>query len=238
MPHLDVDREHLPRPRGLPGRLQPARAGPQAGPRAAGPARPLRDLADPDRRRRCRRPRSRSSAWPGRSRTTPGCSSWTSRPRCSTRRRSRTCSGSSASLTAEGVAVVYISHRLEEIRQIGDRITVLKDGRTVATGLAGRGHPDRRADQADDRPVHRVRLPAAARDRAATAATSVLEVRDLGLAGVFSGRRPHRARRRDRRPGRPGRRRPLRDPRDAVRRPPGQRPAPSPSTASGCAAAR
>jgi ribose transport system ATP-binding protein len=38
-------------------------------------------------------------------------------------------------LTAQGVAVVYISHRLEEIRQIGDRITVLKDGRTVATGL-------------------------------------------------------------------------------------------------------
>ncbi len=39
-------------------------------------------------------------------------------------------------LTAEGVAVVYISHRLEEIREIGDRITVLKDGATVATGLA------------------------------------------------------------------------------------------------------
>ncbi|WP_028659398.1 sugar ABC transporter ATP-binding protein [Nocardioides insulae] len=39
-------------------------------------------------------------------------------------------------LTEQGVAVVYISHRLEEIRQIGDRITVLKDGRTVATGLA------------------------------------------------------------------------------------------------------
>lgn len=39
------------------------------------------------------------------------------------------------SLTEQGVAIVYISHRLEEIRQIGDRITVLKDGRTVATGL-------------------------------------------------------------------------------------------------------
>ena len=39
------------------------------------------------------------------------------------------------SLTARGVAVVYISHRLEEIREIGDRITVLKDGITVATGL-------------------------------------------------------------------------------------------------------
>ncbi|WP_405374901.1 MULTISPECIES: sugar ABC transporter ATP-binding protein [unclassified Microbacterium] len=38
-------------------------------------------------------------------------------------------------LTGEGIAVVYITHRLEEIRKIGDRITVLKDGRTTATGL-------------------------------------------------------------------------------------------------------
>ncbi|MFC8600023.1 sugar ABC transporter ATP-binding protein [Isoptericola sp. NPDC057191] len=38
-------------------------------------------------------------------------------------------------LTAQGVAVVYISHRMEEIRQIGHRITVLKDGRTVGRDL-------------------------------------------------------------------------------------------------------
>ena len=38
-------------------------------------------------------------------------------------------------LTAEGVGVVYISHRLDEIRTIGDRVTVLADGRTTATGL-------------------------------------------------------------------------------------------------------
>ena len=44
-------------------------------------------------------------------------------------------------LTAEGVAVVYISHRLEEIRTIGDRVTVLKDGRTVATGLPAKETP-------------------------------------------------------------------------------------------------
>ncbi len=31
-----------------------------------------------------------------------------------------------------GVAIVCISHRMEEVRRIGDRITVLKDGRTVA----------------------------------------------------------------------------------------------------------
>lgn len=46
-------------------------------------------------------------------------------------------------LTAHDVAVVYISHRLEEIRQVGDRITVLKDGRTVATGLPARETPTR-----------------------------------------------------------------------------------------------
>ncbi|MFB4312525.1 sugar ABC transporter ATP-binding protein [Actinomadura sp. 21ATH] len=47
-------------------------------------------------------------------------------------------------LTAAGVAVVYISHRLEEIREIGDRVTVLKDGRTVANGLPARDTPTAR----------------------------------------------------------------------------------------------
>jgi len=36
-------------------------------------------------------------------------------------------------LTARGVAVIYISHRLDEIFAIGDRVTVLRDGRSVAT---------------------------------------------------------------------------------------------------------
>jgi rhamnose transport system ATP-binding protein len=39
-------------------------------------------------------------------------------------------------LRARGVAIVYISHRLEEILAISDRITVLRDGETVATRLA------------------------------------------------------------------------------------------------------
>ncbi len=38
-------------------------------------------------------------------------------------------------LRAHGVAVVYISHRLEELMPIGDRITVLRDGRHVAEAL-------------------------------------------------------------------------------------------------------
>src|SRR5215216_6380192 len=37
-------------------------------------------------------------------------------------------------LSREGISVVYISHFLEEVRQISDRLTVLRDGRSVATG--------------------------------------------------------------------------------------------------------
>jgi len=36
-------------------------------------------------------------------------------------------------LKAEGVGIVYISHKLKEIKIIGDRITILKDGTYVAT---------------------------------------------------------------------------------------------------------
>jgi ribose transport system ATP-binding protein len=38
-------------------------------------------------------------------------------------------------LTAEGVGVIYISHRLDEIARIGDRVTVLSEGSTIASGL-------------------------------------------------------------------------------------------------------
>lgn len=35
-------------------------------------------------------------------------------------------------LTAEGISIVYISHRLEEIMQIGDHVTILRDGKYVS----------------------------------------------------------------------------------------------------------
>jgi ribose transport system ATP-binding protein len=37
------------------------------------------------------------------------------------------------SLKARGVAIVYISHRMDELYRIGDRVTVLRDGRLIGT---------------------------------------------------------------------------------------------------------
>ena len=53
-------------------------------------------------------------------------------------------------LKARGVAIVYISHRLEELIRIGDFITVLRDGRV--TGQRAHGQCRCRLDRsADDR---------------------------------------------------------------------------------------
>jgi ribose transport system ATP-binding protein len=40
-------------------------------------------------------------------------------------------------LKARGIAVVYISHFLEEVQRISDRFTVLRDGETVGGGITG-----------------------------------------------------------------------------------------------------
>ncbi len=40
-------------------------------------------------------------------------------------------------LKERGVAIIYISHRLEELAEIGDRVTVLRDGHSVATRAVG-----------------------------------------------------------------------------------------------------
>ncbi|MFJ2900902.1 sugar ABC transporter ATP-binding protein [Streptomyces sp. NPDC087212] len=86
-------------------------------------------------------------------------------------------------LTADGVAVVYISHRLEEIRRIGDRVTVLKDGRAVAGGLPARSTPTREVVALmTGRTVEHVfpTRPASPPDR-----EPVLEVRGLARDGEF-----------------------------------------------------
>jgi ribose transport system ATP-binding protein len=87
-------------------------------------------------------------------------------------------------LTAEGVAVVYISHRLEEIRQVGDRVTVLKDGRTVATGLPAADTPTSELIRLmTGREIEYVFPPRRALDPSAEV---LLDVAGLGLGSTFS----------------------------------------------------
>ncbi|SEQ13705.1 ribose transport system ATP-binding protein [Streptomyces sp. yr375] len=94
-------------------------------------------------------------------------------------------------LTAAGVAVVYISHRLEEIRRIGDRVTVLKDGRAVAGGLPAKATPTREVVALmTGRNVEYV-FPERPSDEVAAAAVTggrkpLLEVRGLARDGEFA----------------------------------------------------
>jgi ribose transport system ATP-binding protein len=47
-----------------------------------------------------------------------------------------------ADLRSQGVGIVYISHRLEEVLRISDRMTVMKDGQVVGTVAAGEAKLD------------------------------------------------------------------------------------------------
>jgi ribose transport system ATP-binding protein len=80
-------------------------------------------------------------------------------------------------LTAEGVGVIYISHRLDEIPKIGDRVTVLSDGETVATGLPADTPRETLVEQMVGRKVERL-YPA----RPAAAGDVVLSVK--GVSGA------------------------------------------------------
>jgi ribose transport system ATP-binding protein len=44
-------------------------------------------------------------------------------------------------LQADGVAIIYISHRMAEVFALGDRITVLRDGKRVGDAMPGQARP-------------------------------------------------------------------------------------------------
>jgi ribose transport system ATP-binding protein len=107
-------------------------------------------------------------------------------------------------LVARGIAVVYISHFLEEVRAIADRYTVLRDGRSVGSGtIAGTANdaliaqmvgrapsglfPSRRSRPSDDVALSVRALAAPPRLRSATFELRRGEI--LGVAGLMgSGR--------------------------------------------------
>ena len=82
-------------------------------------------------------------------------------------------------LKAEGVAVLYTSHKLDEIARVADDLTVLRDGTVVSQGLAADYDEDRMAREMVGRDL--TSLFPATHD-ADTAAT-VLEVQNLTVPG-------------------------------------------------------
>jgi ribose transport system ATP-binding protein len=83
-------------------------------------------------------------------------------------------------LKAKGVALVYISHRMEELFAIGDRVTVLRDGRHVGT---------RRIGETDAGELVRLMVGRELRDqfprRTAEPGEEALRVAGLGRKGVL-----------------------------------------------------
>jgi rhamnose transport system ATP-binding protein len=84
-------------------------------------------------------------------------------------------------LKAEGVAVVYISHRLEEVFEIADRVTVLRDGHFISTRNIGDVTTDSLISEMVGREVGEffTRVPSKARDNVR------LRVFNLAREGVF-----------------------------------------------------
>jgi ribose transport system ATP-binding protein len=86
-------------------------------------------------------------------------------------------------LTAEGVGVVYISHKMDEIRRISDRVTVMRDGRVVLTAPASDLSEDAMANAMVGRDLSDL-FP---RRTTALGQDVALRVRDLTVPGRAEG---------------------------------------------------
>ncbi|MBI3667767.1 MAG: sugar ABC transporter ATP-binding protein [Acidobacteria bacterium] len=84
-------------------------------------------------------------------------------------------------LRERGVSVIYISHFLEEVEQIADRFTVLRDGRSAGGGLIGEADRSRIVEMMIGRQISEMfpRLPHPTGE-------PVLELADLAAPGVRS----------------------------------------------------
>ncbi|WP_245638681.1 sugar ABC transporter ATP-binding protein [Hydrogenophaga palleronii] len=86
-------------------------------------------------------------------------------------------------LKEQGVAVLYISHRLEEVQRLADRLTVLRDGRVVGTYA---GHTLSQMEMAHLM-VGRELAALYPEKKALTTSDPVLSVRDAHVPGLVHG---------------------------------------------------
>ncbi|MCZ8334742.1 MAG: sugar ABC transporter ATP-binding protein [Rhodobacteraceae bacterium] len=86
-------------------------------------------------------------------------------------------------LKAQGVAVIYISHRLDEIFRIADRVTVIRDGQHISTRPIAEVTEEGMVREMVGRAIDSFAVKTAANAVGEVA----LSVRGLGRAGVFRG---------------------------------------------------
>ncbi len=99
-----------------------------------------------------------------------------------TRTEVRSLLGIVARLKAEGITVVFVSHRLDEVIEIAERVTVLRDGRKVGTYPAAEVTGKRLTEIMTGLVIDQ---KVTARDTAAAA--PLLEVKELTRAGEYEG---------------------------------------------------
>ena len=85
-------------------------------------------------------------------------------------------------LRNQGVAILFVSHRIEEVFDIADKVTVFRDGRLISTRLARDTNAQKSIADMVGRAVGLLQARAAA-----PKGELLLSVRDLGLKGVFEG---------------------------------------------------
>jgi ribose transport system ATP-binding protein len=91
-----------------------------------------------------------------------------------------------ASLKSEGRGIVYISHRLEEIFEIGDRVTVLRNGKLVGTEPIGKIDRATLIKMLVGREIDESEAATAGAAVPAAGLAPVLEVRGLSRRGVLA----------------------------------------------------
>jgi inositol transport system ATP-binding protein len=89
--------------------------------------------------------------------------------------------GTIAQLRARGVAIVYVSHKLEEVFQVADSITVLRDGCHIATEAAAQLTPEKLISLM----VGRELAASGSVETAAADGGVILALRGLGRTGRF-----------------------------------------------------
>ena len=110
-------------------------------------------------------------------------------------------------LKKNGVAIIYISHRLDEIFQIGDRVTILRDGKWIGTQsikkvdkpglikmMVNRELKDQFPRQKTKRGDEVLRIETLANDRLKQINLSLFAGEVLGIAGLLGSGRTELAR--------------------------------------------